>query len=151
MALRLSLGLIIGQASSGSFKAVLEGASGFLIDIYSGTRPADPNDPPSGTRLVTVSVNGGGGGLHFTHATLTDNTLAKSPDEVWSGVIANAGTGTWYRLYRAEDPQGSSTTYPRIDGTVGTSGADMTLTSSNFVAGAPFLMNDYSIEFPRGL
>lgn len=151
MALKFSIGLVNALAATSSYKAALEGGAGFLIDIYSGSRPGDPNDPPSGTKLVTISLGGTGDGMSFENAAPTDALLKKKASETWSGTVIANGVATWYRLRKTTDAGASSTTETRIDGTVGTSGADINLTSTNMVTGAPFTVSSYAIELTRGL
>jgi hypothetical protein len=148
MALKLSTGLVNALAATGSLKSVLETGGGFFIDIFSGSSPTDPNQPPGGTLLVTISLNGGASGLVFD-ATATDGTLNKPVAAVWNGTIAATGTASFYRLRRSTDTSASSTTEVRIDGLVGTSGADMNLTSTALVSGAPFSLAQFDLTIPR--
>ena len=61
MALKLSTGLVNATMAEKSFKAALEGtgAAGFFIDIYSGARPASPNDAATGTKLARITAAAG--------------------------------------------------------------------------------------------
>lgn len=140
MAIRLSTGLINATMSTSSFKSALEGASGFLIDIYSGTQPANPDTAASGTLLVTVSLGGTGAGMHFEDAAVA-GVLLKDAAETWSGEAVATGTAGWWRLRRTSDTgTGASTTASRMDGSIGTSGADMNQGTLTVTTGAPFLI-----------
>ncbi len=140
MAIRLSTGLINATMATSSFKSALEGASGFLIDIYSGTQPANPDTAASGTLLVTVSLGGTGAGMHFEDAAVA-GVLLKDAAETWSGEAVATGTAGWWRLRRTSDTgTGASTTASRMDGSIGTSGADMNQGTLTVTTGAPFLI-----------
>lgn len=140
MAIRLSTGLINATMATSSFKSALEGASGFLIDIYSGTQPANPDTAASGTLLVTVSLGGTGSGMHFEDAAVA-GVLLKDAAETWSGEAVATGTAGWWRLRRTSDTgTGASTTASRMDGSIGTSGADMNQGTLTVTTGAPFLI-----------
>ena len=56
MAIRLSTGLVNKLLTVGSFKSIF---SNFVIDIYSGTQPTTADAVPTGTKLVTLTLNGG--------------------------------------------------------------------------------------------
>jgi hypothetical protein len=72
--------------------------------------------------------------------------LLKEQDQDWEedAVLAD-GTAGWFRIYEATDtPSAASTTAARADGTIGTSGADMNMSSVNLVTGVPLTMPDTS-------
>lgn len=89
------------------------------IEIRSGTKPATPETAASGTLLATVAISGS-----FTSA--TNGTLtAADPASV---TVAATGTAGHFRLKKS----GGTAV---LDGTVGTSGADMNLSSTSLIAG----------------
>lgn len=94
-----------------------------FLDFYTGSQPASSDDAPTGTKLVTFSVNHAGtGGAWGTPAA---GVIDKDPAEVWQGVgLANGAPG-WWRLRLGSDTGVSSTTEKRVDGTVAASGADV--------------------------
>ena len=146
MALKLSTGLRNKILDNGSLKALLAGG---LIKIYSGTPPAAADDAIGGgnTLLCTVSLNSTGTGINFdTNA--ANGTLSKAPGEVWSGVNANTGTASFYRHVAAGDTSGSSATEARLQGLVGTSGAELNLSSVALVAAATQTIDYYSVTLP---
>jgi hypothetical protein len=82
--------------------------------------------------------------------------MAKAVAEVWSGVgLAAAGTGTtagWFRhCGNPADNQGISTTLPRIDGRISTSGAEMSLSNLTIVENASATIDVYSLSWPATL
>jgi hypothetical protein len=148
MSLRLSTGTVNKLMDTSPFKTLFAGG---FIDIYSGTRPTAADDaPPSGAiKLATVYSNGTSNGLTF-ETNATGGVLTKNPAETWScSSIFADGTAYWFRLREASDPgTASSTTACRVDGTVGTSGADMNLTSTSFAAGAPLTISAAQFTLP---
>lgn len=150
MALKLSTGLTNALLSTGSLKSVMEGAgaAGFLIDIYSGTRPTSPDNAATGTKLLTLSSDGAGAGAHFA-ASASAGALAKLGTETWSGTGLANGTAGYYRLRLTTDAGTSdSSSAVRIDGTIATSGGDLNMTSTTVVSGAPFSVSSASFTMP---
>ena len=62
----------------------------------------------------------------------------------WSDPSPTSGVATFYRLVNAADDNSASTTYPRIQGTVGTAGADLNLSSTTITGGVAFTINYYT-------
>lgn len=92
--------------------------SAATIEIRTGAKPATPETAASGTLLATVTVSGSftasGGSL-----TAADPAAA---------TVAASGTAGHFRVK-------TSGGTAKIDGTVGTSGADMNLSAVGLVAG----------------
>ena len=143
MAIKVSTGLRDSLLGTESLKTSLDGG---FIKIYSGTAPVTADDAETGTLLVTVSVDDTGTGLTFDAP--SGGTMQKAAAEVWSGTIAVTGTATHYRYIQSGDTGGSSTTEKRIQGTVGTSGADLNLSNTSLSAGALQTIDAYSITMP---
>ena len=115
------MALTVAAASTQAMGVALAtdiGASA-TIEIRTGTKPATPETTASGTLLATVAISGS-----FTSA--TNGTLtAADPSSV--SVVAT-GTAGHFRLKKS----GGTAV---LDGTVGTSGADMNLSSVSLVSG----------------
>lgn len=148
MALRLSTGLVNAMMATASFKEALEGASGFLLDIYSGVQPANPDTAASGTLLVTISLGGAGTGMHLA-ASAVAGAIAKAVAETWSGTAVATGTAGWFRIrLTTEAGTAASTTAVRADGSIATSGADLTVGSLTVTSGAPVLLASAEFTLP---
>lgn len=98
------------------------GATGALIEIYTTPRPADPDAAATGTKLATltcstVSFGAASGGV-ITAATITGDSSADA-----------TGTAAYFRI---TDSNGLA----HMDGSVGTTGADMNFNTVAFVSGA---------------
>ncbi|RZL88830.1 MAG: hypothetical protein EOP82_21680 [Variovorax sp.] len=144
MTLKVSTGLRNAMLDTQSLKTAL--ALGF-IKLYSGAVPATADAAVTGTLLTTISVNSTGTGLSLATAAAS-GTIAKA-SEVWSGVNAATGTATYFRFIAATGDDGTlSTTQKRLQGTVGTSGADLNLSSVNLTATAVQTIDAANITLP---
>ena len=137
----------------------LAGATGFgttfangIIEIRTGTQPATADSATTGTLLGTVTLNSGA----FTPGTATNGLTfgtaasgAVSKTGVWSFVGAADGTAGWFRLKgNALDSNGVSTTLPRLDGSVATSGGDLNLSNISIVTSAPSTIDSFTFTVP---
>lgn len=132
MTIKSSTGLRSGVLVSGSMRSLLNGGT---IRLFSGAAPADADAAETGTLLCVVSLNSSGTGVTF-EATAPGGVLTKTASETWSGVNTVSGTATHYRHVAAGDTGGVSSTEARLQGTVGTIGADMNLSSTVLTSGA---------------
>ena len=142
MALKLSTGLRNKLLDTGSLKSIFAGGK---IRILSGSAPADADAAETGTLIVEIS--NGGAGINFDTAAAA-GVLQKAPAETWSGTNVATLTATYYRHVAAGDTFALSTTQPRIQGTVGTVGADMNLSSVALVTAATQAVDFYSVTLP---
>lgn len=79
--------------------------------------------------------------------------LAKKSDQVWSFSGAATGTAGWFRLYSGDtaDAGGAISGAPyyyRLDGSVGTSGADLNLANTSITSGAPVTIDQFQFTVP---
>lgn len=99
-----------------------------LLRIYDGTRPATGGTAT--TLLAELTCNAtfapaASGSVDASPVTLTLNSITQDSS-------ANAGgTATWFRIVKSD-----GTTFV-LDGSVGTSGADLNLTTTTIVSGQP--------------
>ena len=81
----------------------------------------------------------------------SSNKIAKHANQVWSGIGIAAGTAGWFRFYGAAADDGSeSTTLPRLDGRIATSGAEMNLSNLSVVIYAPITLDTFTLSWPTG-
>jgi hypothetical protein len=76
--------------------------------------------------------------------------LVKATAEVWSGTCAASGTATFYRFVSLTDDGTSSTTFKRMQGTVGVVGADLLVSSTSFVSANLRQINSFAAGMPAG-
>ena len=149
MTVRLSTALRTALAGSTGFAATF--ANG-VIEIYTGTQPATADAAVAGTLLGTVTLASGAftpgvatNGLTFASA--ANGAVSKSG--VWSFNGVAAGTAGWFRLKgNAVDAGALSTTLPRLDGSVATSGADLNLSNIVIAIGAPSTIDSFTFTIP---
>ena len=144
MTIKISTGLRDDMLDTGSLKTIFNLGS---IKIYSGAAPASANDAVSGTLLCTITNNGGGTGITFA-ASASSGAISKNGSETWKGTNAASGTAGYFRLVGASDDGTSSTTQPRIQGTIGTAGEDMNLSSVSLTSGAEQTIDYFSVALP---
>lgn len=144
--MKASTGLRNYMLDTGSMKA---GLAGGFLKIYKGAVPADADAAATGTLVLTVSVNSDGvTGLSMAAAAAA-GVLAKAA-EVWSGVVEAGGphTAAYFRFVTAADDGTLSTTQRRLQGTIGTAGADMNLASTELTSGATRTIDYFNVALP---
>jgi hypothetical protein len=108
-----------------------------LLKIYDGTQPAGP-----GTAVSTQTLLG-------TLTCASPFGSAASSGVVTAGSITQdsaadaTGTASWYRLT-------TSGGTAIIDGTIGTSGADLNLNTTSIVIGGPISVSSFTYTMPGG-
>lgn len=149
MTVRLSTGLRNNLAGSTGFAATF--ANG-IIEIRTGTQPVTADAAATGTLLGTVTLASGAFTPGVSTNGLTFNTAsggAVSKSGVWSFAGVAAGTAGWFRLKgNALDNDLSSTTLPRLDGSIATSGADMNLSNLSIAVSATTTIDSFAWTQP---
>jgi hypothetical protein len=106
------------------------------LKIYAGTKPADPDTAiTSQTLLGTLTCAA-------TFGTYADGVLTANAITQDSAADAT-GTASFYRLTKSDDT-------PIIDGTIGTSDADLNLNTTSIVAGGPISISSFTFTMPGG-
>lgn len=113
-------------------------ANGYLR-LYSGSPPTDAEDAATGTLISTVQLPA----TPFADASGGDAAKAG----VWQDPSAAATeTATYFRLVATSDTGGASTTEPRIQGTAGESGDDLTLNDETITAGQVVTITAFTLQ-----
>jgi hypothetical protein len=108
-----------------------------VLKIRTGAAPANVAAADSGTVLATVSLPSD------WMAVASSGSKAKSG--TWEDTSADAsGTAEHFRIYASDG------TTAHIQGTVGTSGADMIVNSVDFNVGQNFIVNTFTIADNNG-
>jgi hypothetical protein len=136
------------RLSTGARNAIGDSGVGPLFDpdgaisFYTGSQPASANDDVSGTLLGTVTFSADWIGA-FASGTGTLGAITSD------GAADASGTPGWFRMHNvSEGPGGSSSTKKRIDGSVGTSGADINFNTVTWVAGGTIAISSLTITIP---
>lgn len=125
-----------------------------IISIYSGPQPLTADSAASGTLLGTVTVDGGA----FVAGTATNGlefdapvagVVSKVAADAWRFTGLADGTAGWFRLKgNAADNDLASTILPRLDGSIGVSGADLNLSNIAITTGSPNSIDTFSFTIP---
>lgn len=107
--------------------------SGFL-NIYTGGQPA-LDAGLTGTLLVQLTF----GATAFPTAVASAGTVTATANAITNGTASNTGTAGYYALLKSD----ASTVV--LTGTVGTSGADLNLSTLSIVSGTIVTCSAYSI------
>jgi hypothetical protein len=103
-----------------------------VLKIFTGSPPVNCAAADSGTVLATINLP--------SDWMATASGGSKSKSGTWEDLSAdNTGTAGHFRVYD------SGVTICHIQGTVGTSGTDMTVNSTSFTAAQPFTVNSFTL------
>jgi hypothetical protein len=103
-----------------------------VIRIFTGSPPANCAAADSGTILATVNCP--------TDWMAAASGGSKAKSGTWEDLSAdNTGVAGHFRVYD------SGVTTCHMQGTVGTSGTDMTVNSTSFTSGQPFTINTFTL------
>ena len=151
MTIRFSTGLRNGMLNATGLK---EAFANGTLKLFSGPQPASADAAEQGTLLCQITLACGAftpgvgtNGINFDAP--VSAVIDKAAAETWSGTAVAAGTLGWFRFQgNAADAGGSSTTLSRIDGTIGTSGADLNLANITMEVGTPVSISEAQFTFP---
>lgn len=143
MAYQVSTGCRNKILDTGSFSSIFN--LGF-IRLYSGAVPANADAAVTGSLVTSISNNSTGTGITWDPA--AGGSISKKSSETWSGVNGSSATVTYFRLVAAGDTGTLSTTEARIQGLIGTVGADMNLSSTSLTGGATQTIDTFNWTLP---
>ena len=150
MAFKYSTGFKKAICDTASVKGTFDGG---FIKVYSApTEPPEDADaalPSDSVLLLTFSDNAGAGGLNLAAAAV-GGAISKLSTQTWKGVAAATGTPAFFRYVQTGDTGAFSTTDKRIQGTVGTAGADMNLANSSITDEQEYTLDFFSLTFLGG-
>ena len=110
--------------------------SGFL-QIYTGAQPATPDTAiTSQTLLASLTLSATAFGA--------SSAGTKTANAITSGTAVATGTATWFRAFKSDD----STAV--IDGSVGTSVADLNLNDTAITSGGSVSVTSWTVSMPVG-
>jgi hypothetical protein len=141
---KMSTYLVTKLMDTSSFKTLFATAE---IRIYSGAVPATA-DAAAGTVIATVT-EAGDAALVWA-ASAAAGVLAKGAAAWADSSGSNAGgVATYYRLVTKSDTDGAdTTTYPRVQGTVGVGSGDMNLGNATLAASTTFTLEVFTQTLP---
>ena len=116
-------------------------ANGWVVASTVTTITKTDNNMASGVSAVN--------GLLWGDATA--NVITKHPTQVWSALASGSGAAGWFRFEAAVSDAGgtdSTESILRLDGSVGTSGAELNMASITIVSGVTYTIDSFAITFP---
>lgn len=120
-----------------ALNAGIDVLNGGFLELYTGTQPATPDTALSGnTLLATLALSATAFGA--------SSSATKTANAITSATAAATGTATFFRAYK------SDATTAVIDGSVGTSGADLNLNTTSIVTGATVSVSSWTVSDPVG-
>lgn len=158
MALSYSTGFV--QALMGTTGGMGTLLNGCVIEIYSGARPSSADLAPitsGGVVPVLLGTITKGGvapvgdvaAYGLTFGLPIGRVIDKSPTEVWQFKAAIAGVASWLRLKKPADSSTvDSTTFYRIDASIGTSFTDAVLSSTAVAIDNVYTFNEFKLSWP---
>lgn len=142
---KLSTGLRDYMLGTDDFAA---GLNGGVVRYYSGIVPVTADAALAGNTLLNIiSNNATGAGINF--ATLPiGGVVSKNSAEIWRGQNVANGDATFFRFSGLTDAGLLSTTERRLQGTIGTVGADLNLSSVTMVSGNFRTIDSFNVALP---
>ena len=150
MTMKFSTGLRTALVGTGGGLSTIF-ANG-IIEIYSGAQPANADAAVTGTLLGRVTLASGA----FTPGTATNGLTwaaaangVASKTGVWSFNGIADGTAGWFRFKgNGADAGALSTTLPRMDGSIASSGGDLQIANISIATGSPNTVDAFTVTFP---
>lgn len=144
MTFKVSTGLRNYMLTTGPLRTALANGK---IRIFTGPEPASADAAETGTLLCVIDKDGAGAGFTLD-STASGGVISKVVADVLQGTNLATGVAGYYRHVGSADTGAESLTEPRIQGRVGTSGAEANLSSVNLVSGATQTADTYSVNLP---
>lgn len=133
MSLNMRLSELVQNAQLDALSVLCDNG---YIRIYDGAQPANPDTPVSDQNLLASLRFGNPAFGAAAAGVLTANAIADDTD------ASATGQATWFRVFESDG------TTPVFDGSVGTSSANMTLTSVNIQQHAKVTLTSFTVTLP---
>jgi hypothetical protein len=124
-----------GEAAVNAFTALQNG--GFL-EIYTGAQPA-VNGALTGTKLAKLALSA----TAYAAATAAGGTVTATANAITTSNALATGTAGYFALLKSDDTTVEAT------GSVGTSGADLNLSTLAIVSGQPVSITSFAVTLPE--
>lgn len=128
---------ISAAAANAAADAVTSRVNGGSLQIYAGTKPADPDSALGGaTLLASLPFSATAFGA-AADGVATANAIT-------AATASNGGTASFFRAFASN---GSTAVF---DGEIGTSASDLNLNSTNISSGAEVSVTSFTYTQPKG-
>lgn len=145
MAFKVSTGLRNYMLDTGSFKGAMD--LGFLR-IYKGTVPATADDALGSAAILTEITVDADGVTGLTFDAAVSGIIPKASAETWQGENSDTGVATFFRFVQPADTGNAVPEELRIQGTVGTVGAELNLSNTTLTALGIQTINHFNVALP---
>jgi hypothetical protein len=120
--------------------ALLNAGGGGYIEVRTGSPPTNVEDAATGTLLATCALSA----TAFPASADAAPGAIATANAITQDASADAsGTAGYFRAYATTGPTGV------IQGTVGTSSADMIVNTTTVTAGLPFSVSSWTVTLPE--
>lgn len=131
MASNLKIAATVADTGNAAIAALFNGGK---LRIYEGAQPADTT-VAAGTMLAELTF------ANPAYGASSAGVMAANA--ITAGTAVATGTATYFRAFKSDG------TTPLVDGTVGTSGCDINLSSVDITAGDQVSVSAFPITFPE--
>lgn len=142
----MSSNLFLSDGTANALANALAGlCNSGTIKIYAGTQPTDANTAVSTqTLLATLTFGSTAFGSSAAAGTTPSRKATITANAITDDTSADAtGTATWFRILKSDG------TTVVLDGSVGTSGADMNLATTSLVSGEDVAITSCTFSIPE--
>ena len=149
MTIRLSTGMT-NKLLDGGTTGGIKGAFGGFMNIYAGSQPADADTGAGAAVLLGTVTNNDDGSTAITFDAAVAGVSSKAAAQNWKFHGLTGGVAGWFMLWQTGDtPAGTSTTFARITGSIGTAGADVNISNTTIVAAAVTTVDTFTVTIPK--
>lgn len=113
------------------------------IQIFTGSQPADANQALTGTLLATMTFGATAFGAPTASGSTGSRIVTATANAITSGTAGATGTAGYFAVLKSD-----GTTVAGM-GSVGTSGADLNLSTLSIVSGATISCSSFTITQPE--
>jgi hypothetical protein len=120
--------------------------NGGTLEIYDGSQPADANTAITTQNLLgTLTFNATAFAASVASGTAPNRAAVATANSISDVAASATGTAAWFRAKRSAG-NGSSVV---MDGTVGTSGADLIMTDTSLTSGETMHVASLTVSNPE--
>lgn len=150
--------LVVASSTGASGVVTLTALPGFGTTLNAGALTFTSTTTTTAVTSTTMGSGTGGSvaGVAAANALRMDydaaaGVFSKDATQTWSGTAVATGTAGWFRYVGSIADAGaldSSAVYIRLDGSIATSGADMSMSSTSVTLGALQTLSTFQITVP---
>lgn len=133
-------------AAKAAVDAMVALLNGGTLEIYDGTQPTDANTAITTQNLLgTFTFNSTAFAASVASGTAPNRSAVATANSISNVTASASGTATWFRAKRSSG-NGSGVV---MDGTCGTSGADLIMTDTTLTSGETMTVSSLTVSCPE--